>query len=190
MSLHSKQPLVRWFSLFGGVSCCWRGRWLQQIRGRVAWRFVPGRKWRLSLAKSMGFIVMKSGIYWDMICLPLGNQIWLGNPLDMEMLVETSLFFAKLEGRRVAIGLKSKMPKKGWWRIQVEWRVAAKTIERERELLHGASVVLKVLRQYGTRPSELPESLKGAWIWKTPVGGRLGYIERMMIRVILKEGWP
>lgn len=56
---------------------------------------------------------MKSGIYWDMICLPLGNQIWLGNPLDMEMLVETSLFFAKLEGRRVAIGLKSKMPKKG-----------------------------------------------------------------------------
>ena len=79
----------------------------------MAWRFVPGRKWRLSLAKSMGFIVMKSGIYWDMICLPLGSQIWLGNPLDMEMLVETSLFFAKLEGRRVAIGLKSKMPKKG-----------------------------------------------------------------------------
>ena len=66
--------------------------------------------------------------------------------------------------------------------------MAVKTIERERELLHGASVVLKVLRQYGTRPSELPGSLKGAWIWKTPVGGRLGYIERMMIRVILKEG--
>lgn len=104
MSLHSKQPLVRWFPLFGGVSCCWRGRWLQQIRGRVACL------WQNRWDKSGDEI-------WDLlgyeISLPLGNQIWLGNPLDMEMLVETSLFFAKLEGRRVAIRLKSKMPKKG-----------------------------------------------------------------------------